>query len=367
MLAVGKADLGDRAHRIDAFGGRDPDPGAPRRTKEAMQVLSHRPLYPKTFWRDALAMKVETCGSVGLDVGLVFQEHVERVLDDLVAELGRLQQHQHARPVDGLAHRRQLLQIQRADLVDEADHLLAQRLRDAGHAAFDDALLQLLLGEADMQMQAAPLQRVAEIALAVGGQDHGRRRDRGHRAELGNGDLEIAEDFQQQRFELGIRLVDLVDQQHAAGRLLQRLQQRPRLDEFLGEEHVAEIVQLVERGVQRLGAAEHFAELVLQDLRVEKLLGVFPLIERLGLVEPLVALQADHLQPAPGRDRLRKLGLADAGGAFDQDRLFDLLRQIDRGRDLPARDIALRGKAAFHCLDRGQRPMFSHGFQLRIR
>ena len=107
---------------------------------------------------------------------------------------------------------------------------------------------------------------------------------------------------------------------------------------------------------QRRGAAEHFAELVLQDLRVEKLLGVFPLVQRLGLVEPLVALQADHLQPAPCRDRLRKLGLADAGRAFDQDRLLDLLRQIDRGRDLPARDIALRGKAAFHCLDRGRRP-----------
>jgi hypothetical protein len=40
--AVGEADLGDRAHRIDAFGRREPDACAPRRTKEAMQVLSHR-------------------------------------------------------------------------------------------------------------------------------------------------------------------------------------------------------------------------------------------------------------------------------------------------------------------------------------
>ena len=72
-------------------------------------------------------------------------------------------------------HRRQLLQIQRADFVNEADHLLAQRLRNAGHAALDDAFFQLLLGKADVQMQAAPLQGVAEIALAVRGQDHGRR------------------------------------------------------------------------------------------------------------------------------------------------------------------------------------------------
>ena len=270
----------------------------------------------------------------------------------------RLQQHQHARPVDGFADRRQLLQVERADLVDEADHLLAQRLRNAGHPAFDDPLFQLLLGEADVQMQAAALQRVAEIAFAVRGQDHGRRRDRDDGAEFRNRDLEIAEDFQQQRFELGVRLVDFVDQQHAAGGLLQRLQQRPRLDEFLGEEHVAEIMQLVERRLQRRRAAEHFAELVLQDLRVQKLLGVFPLVERLGLVQSLIALQADHLQAAPGGDRLRKLGLADAGGAFDQDRLFDLLRQIDRGRDLAACNIALRRKTAFHCLDRGRRPDF---------
>ena len=47
--AVGKADLGDRAHRVDAFGRREPDACAPRRTKEAMQVLSHPGVYPKTF------------------------------------------------------------------------------------------------------------------------------------------------------------------------------------------------------------------------------------------------------------------------------------------------------------------------------
>ena len=39
--AVGKADLGDGPHRVDAFGRREPHACAPRRTKEAMQVLSH--------------------------------------------------------------------------------------------------------------------------------------------------------------------------------------------------------------------------------------------------------------------------------------------------------------------------------------
>ena len=108
------------------------------------------------------------------------------------------------------------------------------------------------------------------------------------------------------------------------------------------------------------GAAEHLAELVLQDLGIEKLLGVFPLVERLGLVEALIALQADHLQAAPGGNRLGEFGLADAGRAFDQDRLLDLLREIDGGGDLPARNIALRGEAAFDGLDRGRGPMFRH-------
>ena len=58
--------------------------------------------------------------------------------------------------------------------------------RDAGDAAFDDAFFQLLLGKTDMQMQAAALQRVGEVALAVGGQDHRRLHDRRDGAEFGN-------------------------------------------------------------------------------------------------------------------------------------------------------------------------------------
>src|SRR3569833_317775 len=230
-----------------------------------------------------------------LDVGFVFEQHVERVPHHVVTELGGLQQHQYARPVDGLADRGLLLQIERADVVNEADQLPAQGLRDAGQPALDDALLQLLLGEADMQMQAAALQGVAEIALAVGGQDHGRWLGGRDAAELGNRYLEVGEDFEQQRLELGIRFVDLIDQEHAALRLEQRLQQRPRLDEFAREEHVTEIMQLVERGMQRRGTTEHLAKLVLEDLGVAQLLGEFPLIPRLSLVQPLIALQADHL------------------------------------------------------------------------
>src|SRR5215475_15433528 len=100
--------------------------------------------------------------------------------------------------------------------MDEADELLAQSLRNTGNAALYNTLLELLFGKSDMKMQAAPLQRIAEIAFAVGSEDYGRRHGGGDRTEFGNADLEIGEDFQEQRFELRVRLVDLIDQQHTA-------------------------------------------------------------------------------------------------------------------------------------------------------
>ena len=40
-VPIRKADIGDRPHRIDAFGGRNSHPGSASRPKEAMKVLSH--------------------------------------------------------------------------------------------------------------------------------------------------------------------------------------------------------------------------------------------------------------------------------------------------------------------------------------
>ena len=74
-------------------------------------------------------------------------------------------------------------------------------------------------------------------------------------ADLRNGDLVVGQDLQQERLEFLVRLVDLVDQQHRAAWLLQRAQQRTRLQELAREEDVAEGVQLVERGRQRVGYA----------------------------------------------------------------------------------------------------------------
>ena len=58
-------------------------------------------------------------------------------------------------------------------------------------------------------------------------------------------------------------------------------------------------------------------------LDAQQLLAVVPLVQRLGLVEALVALQAHELAVEVARDRLGQLGLADAGRPLDEDRLAE--------------------------------------------
>jgi hypothetical protein len=77
-------------------------------------------------------------------------------------------------------------------------------------------------------IEAAPLQRVVDLAGAVGGDDDDGRLSRADRAKLGNGDLEIGQDLEQEGLEGLVGAVEFVDQQNrrAAVAGLERLQQR---------------------------------------------------------------------------------------------------------------------------------------------
>ena len=81
----------------------------------------------------------------------------------------------------------------------------------------------------DPVVDAAPLERVVQLARAVRGQDHDRALLGGDRADLGDRDLEVGEQLEQEGLELAVGAVDLVDQQH--GRhdvvVLDRVEQRP--------------------------------------------------------------------------------------------------------------------------------------------
>ena len=116
------------------------------------------------------------------------------------------------------------------------------------------------------------------------------------RAELGHAHLEVAQDLEQEGLELGVGLVDLVDQQHdrVLASVIARSSGRGRMKR--SEKKTSSCAEMRSTASRSVPApAEHLADLVLEDLRVEELLGVLPLVERLGLVEALVALQADQV------------------------------------------------------------------------
>ena len=84
----------------------------------------------------------------------------------------------------------------------------------------------------------------------------------------------------------------------------QRAEQRPLDEEAPAEERGVGAGDAIGRLGERCGAGGLRADRLAEQLRVEHLLGVVPLVERLGLVEPLVALQADEARArAPRRAR----------------------------------------------------------------
>ena len=137
---------------------------------------------------------------------------------------------------------------------------------------------------ADPVEEAAPLERVVQLARAVRGQDHGRAAARADRADLRDRDLEVREHLEQERFELVVGAVDLVDQQH--DRL--RRSRSPRSSGPPDQELGAEELLLGHRPL-------------LRGADVEELARVVPLVHRVCDVEALVALQAD--QPRERRAR----------------------------------------------------------------
>ena len=221
-----------------------------------------------------------------------------------------------------------------------------------GDLELDDRKFLRAIGKIDVQMQASPLERVGHFARVVRGQ-HDQRNVLGlERAEFGHGHLEVGKQLEQERFELGVGLVDLVDQQDRRLLAGNSLEQRPRQHEALGEEDLVLRRDSIDRLGQALGADQHFADFVLENLGIEELLGVLPFVERLALVEAFVTLKADHLEAERCGQHLGQVGLADAGGAFDQDGLAQFTCQVDDGRDSPAGDIIVLGESLDYVLDR---------------
>ena len=88
------------------------------------------------------------------------------------------------------------------------------------------------------------------------------------------------------------------------------------------------------------------APLGLGHAHVQQLLGVVPLVQGLGGVEPLVALQADQLAPEHVGQHLGHLGLAHARLALERQRAAQHEREVDRREQPLVGEVALLGEAA---------------------
>ena len=144
---------------------------------------------------------------------------------------------------------------------------------------------------------------------AVGGEDDEGRGRGLDGAELGDAHLPGREHLEQEGLELVVGAVDLVDQQQRRA-LLEGGQHRPREQEPL-------VVQAL---LGLLGSRRGPATRRLEGAQVQDLAREVPVVERLGGVDALVALQPHQRQLQRLGQRLGERGLARAGLALEQQR-----------------------------------------------
>ena len=118
---------------------------------------------------------------------------------EIEAELARYP-YKQAVSIDAM----KIVQRHRGWVSDEA-------LVDIGDLELAYAALLLDAGEVDEQMQASAAQRLRQLARAIRGQHHDRTLVRAQGAELGDRDLEIGKQFEQEGLKLLVSFVDLID------------------------------------------------------------------------------------------------------------------------------------------------------------
>src|SRR3954447_15384556 len=260
-----------------------------------------------------------------VEVGAVLDDHRHGLLERRPVEVLGAQEEQCPRPVDRFGDRRRLLQVELPDHADDLDEPAGHRLGQLGRVQADDLQLVLDLRVVEPEVEAAPLQRLGQLAGVVRGEEHDGHRLRLDPPELGDRDLEVGQQLEQHRLELLVGLVDLVDQQHDRLGRGDRRHERAGEQEVLAEDVVLELAPCV---------------LALRGLDAQELLAVVPLVQGLGLVEALVALEPHEAAVQVLREGLGELGLADAGGSLDEHGLAELGGEIRDQRGRLAREVA---------------------------
>ena len=269
----------------------------------------------------------------------VLEHRAERAVDRRLVERVDAEQVERGQPVDRLGDAGRLLHVALAHARDGRRHLDGQHLGRALHAPPDDLHLAPRVRVLDPVVQAAALDRVVQVARAVRGEHDDRRMRRADRADLRDRHRRVGEQLEQERLEVVVGAVDLVDQQHGRPRprVLERAQQRPP-DQVVG----AEQVLLAQLGVALVGQPD-----------ADQLARIVPLVQRLGGVDPLVALQPHQRRVEDRGERLRRLGLADARRPLQQQRLGEAEAQEHRGRQAFVDQVVDGGQALRQRLDVG--------------
>ena len=236
------------------------------------------------------------------DVPVVLDDDRRGVGQHRGVELLHAEHGQRAGPVDGLGDRGRLAQLQLAQPADDLDQLLGQRLGQPGVLAAHD--LQLALGRrgspgtgAGSGVSARPRGRgcCCEVSTTYGGCSAVNVPTSGteiwNSASVSSSTASSAS---------SARSTSSISSTTGSSERIASSSGRGG-EEALGEEHAVLRADPVDGRLEVGGVGDDLADLLAQDLGVEQLLAVVPLVERLGLVLALVALQPQ--QPAAGDPR----------------------------------------------------------------
>jgi hypothetical protein len=268
-----------------------------------------------------------------LDVLAVLEHGAECLLDDLGVDLLAAERSQRLRPVDRLGDPGWLREVETPEPPDERRGLAGELLGDPRDPQPDDLDLAIDRRVPDPVEEGAPLERVVELPGSVGREDDGGPSSCPHGSELRDRDLEVRQDLQEERLELLVRAVDLVDEQHDRVVGVDRLEEWPP-DEVLGAEELG------------LGHGS-----LLRGADVQQLPRVVPLVDGVGDVEALVALEPDQARLESGGERLGRLRLADPGLPLEQERLLERERQEQRRREPAIREVVRLAERRLEVVD----------------
>ena len=115
-----------------------------------------------------------------------------------------------------------------------------------------------------------------------------------------------------------------------------------------------ETSELVKGAFERVSLVNQLSNLLFQDLRVQQLFAVLPLVQGLAVVQAFITLQADEGKVERTCQRHGQVGFANARGAFNQHRLAQVVGEVDRRGNLPRGNVARTCQQGGGGFDAGQ-------------